>query len=453
VVDDAGGGDLAAQGKRMAVTLDGALPFRLHRCLALLREGGRKHLVGGRIVPLAMMSVRNIASSLGYIFAFSTRDFAGKTPYVAGCGDRDEPYKALPLADRTPAQVANGETHCGCPLKSQVVAGWLQGSKKQATRLGEASAQTPLVTADNMAVACDLATDGVDIDDFDEPLTALQYERLTVYVIMVFSFCTMLRPENLLKLTARDVFFPPDFGENAAFLQEHGCPRWVKVRYSQLKTNVAGTAPAPAYYFWSSDATDEETCASPENDSASVCVRCPELWCDLPYFVYLFVQLRAEDPCFDMTASVPFFVVPVAGNPGGVGAMGNIPVTKAWWQQRLSSFVLVFDPLLSARGVGGLYGFRRGATQFWLSYTGNVEMVMRMGVWKPNSTRFPFYVLNYRCRGTFRARIVDYYRADRQDLVERLEEMVSGFREWFETREFDLYEERQGNFFARGFAV
>ena len=37
--------------------------------------------------------------------------------------------------------------------------------------------------------------------------------------------------------------------------------------------------------------------------------------------------------------------------------------------------------------------------------------------------------------------------------MERLEEMVSGFREWFETRVFELYEERQGNFFAGGFAV
>jgi len=230
VVDGAGGGDLAAQGERMAVTLDDALPFGLHRFLALLREGGRKHLVGGRNAPLAMVSVRNIAPSLGHFFALSTRDFAGKTAYVAGCGDRDDPYKSLPLADRTPAQVANGEAHCGCTLKAQVVAGLLQGSKKQATRLGEASSQTPPVKADNMVVACGLATDGIDIEDLGKPLNALQYERLTVYVIMVFSFRTMLRPENLFGLTARDVFLPPVVGENAAFLQEHGWPRWVKVR-------------------------------------------------------------------------------------------------------------------------------------------------------------------------------------------------------------------------------
>lgn len=164
--------------------------------------------------------------------------------------------------------------------------------------------------------------------------------------------------------------------------------------------------PAPAYYFLSSTAIDEEMRASPEHTSASVCVRCPELWCDLPYFVYLFVQLRAENPGFDMTASVPSFVVPVSGEYGGVGAMSNISVRKAWWQQRLKAFASVFVPLLSARGVGGLYGSRCGATQFWLSNTGIVEIVMRMGVWKLNSTRFLFYVLNYRCRGNFRSRIV-----------------------------------------------
>ena len=148
VVDDVGGQDLAAQGERMAVTLNDARPFRFHRFLALLRKGGRKHLVGGWNVPLAMVSVRNIASSSFFFYAFSTRDFSGKTAYVAGCGDRDEPYKLLPQADRTPAQVANGEAHCGCPLKAQVVSGWLQRSKKQVTKSGKASAQTPLVTAD-----------------------------------------------------------------------------------------------------------------------------------------------------------------------------------------------------------------------------------------------------------------------------------------------------------------
>jgi len=99
--------------------------------------------------------------------------------------------------------------------------------------LGDPSAQTNFVTADTIAVACDFATDGVEIDDLNMPLTDLPYERLTVYAIVFFSFCEMLQPENLLTLTARGVLFPAVVWENAAFLEEHGCPRWVNVRYSQ----------------------------------------------------------------------------------------------------------------------------------------------------------------------------------------------------------------------------
>ncbi|OSX73925.1 hypothetical protein BU14_0319s0013 [Porphyra umbilicalis] len=125
--------------------------------------------------------IRFFALVYGVVDDVGGQDLAAQgermTAYVAGCGDRDEPYKLLPQADRTPAQVANGEAHCGCPLKAQVVSGWLQRSKKQVTKSGKASAQTPLVTADTW------------LWHLDEPLTALQYERLTVYIIMVFNFC------------------------------------------------------------------------------------------------------------------------------------------------------------------------------------------------------------------------------------------------------------------------
>jgi len=55
---------------------------------------------------------------VGISFSLSTRDFARNAAFVAGCGDRDEVYKAFPLADRTPDPVASGETHCGCQLKA-----------------------------------------------------------------------------------------------------------------------------------------------------------------------------------------------------------------------------------------------------------------------------------------------------------------------------------------------
>ena len=116
------------------------------------------------------------------------------------------------------------------------------GSVKRATRLGESAPQIPPVTPDTMKSAFFLATEGLDDGEADHPITTLMVERLVVFVIMVFSWCTMLRPDNLLGLCCRDVSLAPnDDGGNWAFMQQHGHPRWVRVRYSQLKTNVLGT--------------------------------------------------------------------------------------------------------------------------------------------------------------------------------------------------------------------
>jgi len=299
-----------------------------------------------------------------------------------------------------------------------------------------------------------LAMEGLEDGDADHPVTTLMMERLVLFVVMVYSWCTMLRPDNLLGLCCRDVALAPnDEAANWAFMQTHGHPRWVRVRYSQLKTNVAGTAPTPAYYFWSAMASDEEMRASAEFDSAGVCVRCPWSWCNLPFFTFLYIRLREAAPGFSMSAPAPFFVTPVTAAADGWGAMSHVPITKAWWQTHLDAFVLAFDAALSARGVGGLYGFRRGATQSWLAYTGDVEMVMRMGVWKANSTRFLFYVLNFRCRGTIRARVKDCFRVDRQDLMDRMEGLVETFMEWFEERVVTMIDEGHGNFFAGGLGL
>lgn len=333
-----------------------------------------------------------------------------------------------------------------------MVVEWLQGSSKRATSLGEEAAQTPPVTVDTMVAACDLTSAGFTAEEDVANPTVEEYRRLTVYVIMVFSWCTMLRPVNLLGLKCLDVKFTPLVGANLTIFETHGRPRWVRVRYSKLKTNVAGTAPTPAYYFLSVLSTQPEMEASDVYGS-STCVRCPFTWCDLPFFTYVYAQLRAADPAFTLSSELPFFVIPVAGAAGAGGAMTGEPVTKGWWEKNLASFVLVFDPALCARGVGGLYRFRRGATQFWLNHTGDVDMVMRMGVWKSNSTRFLFYVLNFRCRGTLRAKIRNCYRVDSADLSNRLEGLVDGFMVWFEQRIVALQEQNHGNFFAGAFGA
>jgi len=133
-------------------------------------------------------------------------------------------------------------------------------------------------------------------------------------------------------------------------------------------------------------ASDDDMRASAEFDSAGVCVRYPWSSCNLPFFTFFYILLREAAPGFSMSAPAPFFVTPVAAAADGWGAMNRVPITKAWWQTHLDAFVLAFDATLSARGVAGLYGFRGGATPFWLAYTGDVEMVMRTVFLKANST-------------------------------------------------------------------
>lgn len=195
-----------------------------------------------------MGTIDNMASSLGHFCAKGTRDFAGQAPYVLGCANRAQAYFLIPTAVRGASEIAAGENHSGNPLLDSTVADWLSRAAKQATRLGQGAAQTPPVTSENMIAACDAATsflDGADIDNVD--LTVQLVERLTPFTVTVFLWCTMLRPDNLLGLAVRDVVFAPLHGANLSFFQKHGRSRWVKVWYTRLKTNVAGTAPMPAY--------------------------------------------------------------------------------------------------------------------------------------------------------------------------------------------------------------
>ena len=111
-----------------------------------------------------------------------------------------------------------GETHHGNPLNCEAVTGWVSGSVKQATRLGESAAQTPPGTPDTMKSAILVATEGLDDGEADHSITILMVERLVGFVIMVFLWCTMLRLDNLLGLYCRDMSLAPNYdGGNWAF--------------------------------------------------------------------------------------------------------------------------------------------------------------------------------------------------------------------------------------------
>jgi len=133
-------------------------------------------------------------------------------------------------------------------LTHEAVASWVSGSTKRATRLGESAAQIPPVTPETMMSAFFLAIEGLEDGDADHPVTKLMMERLVLFVVMVFLWGTMLRPDSLLGLCCRDVALAPnDDAANWAFMHTHGHSRWVRFRNSELKTNVTDTAPIPAY--------------------------------------------------------------------------------------------------------------------------------------------------------------------------------------------------------------
>lgn len=176
-------------------------------------------------------------------------------------------------------------------------------------------------------------------------------------------------------------------------------------------------------------ASDDEMRASAEFGSAGVCVRFLWSWCNLPFVTFLHIRLQKAAPGFCMSAPAHFFVTPVAAEAYGWGAMSHVPISKAWRQTHLDAFVLAFDAALSTRGVAGLYGFRRGATRFLLAYTGDVEMAIRTGLWMANSTLFLFHELKFMCRGTIRARVMNCFPVDRQDLMDRMEGLVENFME------------------------
>ncbi|KAK1859047.1 hypothetical protein I4F81_001645 [Pyropia yezoensis] len=130
VVASPAGPTIEQQGEHLATTLDATLPHRIRRFLALLREGGRKHLVGGNNAPLKMGTIDNMASALGHFYAKGTRDFAGQLPHVLGCASRAKAHHLIHTAVRGAREIASGETHTGNPVLDSTEADWLSGAAK-----------------------------------------------------------------------------------------------------------------------------------------------------------------------------------------------------------------------------------------------------------------------------------------------------------------------------------
>lgn len=78
------------------------------------------------------------------------------------------------------------------------------------------------------------------------------------------------------------------------------------------------------------------------------------------------------------------------------------------------------QPLQSLEDCGGLHTFRRGSTQYWLEKLGDVEKVMQMGMWSPESPRVLRYLVNIAFRGTLRTSLSSYMGTDVAQLRARI---------------------------------
>lgn len=96
-------------------------------------------------------------------------------------------------------------------------------------------------------------------------------------------------------------------------------------------------------------------------------------------------------------------------------------MTKAAFQDAFAFDIHAVMPERTLADFGGLYGFRRGATQYWLEKLGDVKTVMRMGLWRPDSPRFLRYLINLNCSTTLRTSLKDFHERDEAEMCARLD--------------------------------
>lgn len=73
------------------------------------------------------------------------------------------------------------------------------------------------------------------------------------------------------------------------------------------------------------------------------------------------------------------------------------------------------------------YGFRRGGAQDLLDRTGNYELVMRLGDWKPDSNSFFVYLTNMNARGTLRSTLRSHAQ---EDVTQTVSQIMRSYNQW-----------------------
>lgn len=74
-----------------------------------------------------------------------------------------------------------------------------------------------------------------------------------------------------------------------------------------------------------------------------------------------------------------------------------------------------------------MYGFRRGGAQDLLDWSGNYELVMRLGDWKPDSNSFFIYLTNMNARGTLRSTLRSH---GQDDVTQTVAQIMATYNHW-----------------------
>lgn len=394
---------------RIALAHDDDAPRRVLRFLLGIRLG-ESRLVGGSGNPVSTAYVRNVRGYLSLMFASARVGLFDGAKLYSNCASASAAYTAK----------QDGGEFVGCPIIDGRVTASLAGMAKIAVANGEfQERQRPVDPALMYAIYTrGIASLAVVSGEGGAAVLASSARLMVNCFLCSMAWGTMLRPENLLAVRSKDVSVAPPSPVNDAIFMEYGHPRYITVQYTMVKTNLEGAKGLPEWRFYSMYDVSNEAVGRPMS------TQCVEEWNNIPS---LFETAQA---CVDEVVGAnadgsrhPFLALArprQQGAAAGAVAFSLAPLTHEGFQEAFESDISAVQPQLSLEDFGGLYAFRRGSTQYWLEKLGDVEKVMQMGMWSPESPRFLRYLINIDCRGTLRTSLKRYMGTDEAQLRARI---------------------------------
>ncbi|KAK1860056.1 hypothetical protein I4F81_002647 [Pyropia yezoensis] len=214
------GAVLDANAWRIAVAHDADAPKRVIRFLLGVCFG-ESSLVGGSGRAVSAIYVKNTRGYLGWSFGAARVELFDGDELYSDCVGMDARY--LPNFD--------GVCFCGSPTTDGRAVTWLTSMAKNAVAHVEFQERQPPVGPDLLHAAYNKGIDSIDaigdesVGDGYARVASAARVALNLF-LNGMAWATMLRPENLLSLPARDVTVAPPSPEKNAFYERHGHARF-----------------------------------------------------------------------------------------------------------------------------------------------------------------------------------------------------------------------------------